>query len=95
MKECICALATPAGGAIGIIRLSGEKAIEITDKVFVPAGDNPLPEAKPNTIHYGDIKDKDGKTIDDVLVSVSFRNGDMNYTWSADTTGCSVMESAP
>ena len=70
MKECICALATPAGGAIGIIRLSGEKAIEITDKVFVPAGDNPLPEAKPNTIHYGDIKDKDGKTIDDVLVSV-------------------------
>lgn len=32
-EECICALATPAGGAIGIIRLSGNNAITITDQV--------------------------------------------------------------
>ena len=69
-EECICALATPPGGAIGIIRLSGKQAIEITAKIFVPVGSKNLTEAKPNTIHYGEIKDKDGRTIDDVLVSV-------------------------
>ena len=70
MEECICALATPAGGAIGIIRLSGQQAIEITDKIFTPANGKRLVESKPNTIHYGEVKDKDGNTIDDVLVSV-------------------------
>ena len=70
MNECICALATPAGGAIGIIRLSGEKSIEITDQVFTSANGKPLAEAKPYTLHYGEIKDKEGNIIDDVLVSV-------------------------
>ena len=69
-EECICALATPAGGAIGIVRLSGKNAIEITDKVFVSVSGKQLSVAKPNTLHYGEIKDKDGHTIDDVLVSV-------------------------
>ena len=69
-EECICALATPAGGAIGIVRLSGKNAIEITDKVFVSVSGKQLAAAKPNTLHYGEIKDKDGHTIDDVLVSV-------------------------
>ena len=69
-EECICALATPAGGAIGIIRLSGSDAITLTDKIFQSANGNSLEEAKPYTLHYGEIKDKDGNTIDDVLVSV-------------------------
>ena len=69
-EECICALATPAGGAIGIIRLSGSDAITITDKIFQSANSKSLEEAKPYTLHYGEIKDKDGNTIDDVLVSV-------------------------
>ena len=69
-EECICALATPAGGAIGIIRLSGSEAIRLTDKVFVSVSGKQLAAAKPNTLHYGEIKDKDGHTIDDVLVSV-------------------------
>ena len=69
-EECICALATPAGGAIGIIRLSGSDAITITDKIFQSANGKSLEEAKPHTLHYGEIKDKDGNTIDDVLVSV-------------------------
>ena len=69
-EECICALATPAGGAIGIIRLSGNNAITITDQVFTAANGKSLEEAKPYTLHYGEIKDKDGNTIDDVLVSV-------------------------
>ena len=69
-EECICALATQAGGAIGIIRLSGSDAITITDKIFQSANGKSLEEAKPYTLHYGEIKDKDGNTIDDVLVSV-------------------------
>lgn len=69
-EECICALATPAGGAIGIIRLSGSEAIRFTDKVFVSVSGKQLSVTKPNTLHYGEIKDKDGHTIDDVLVSV-------------------------
>ena len=69
-EECICALATPAGGAIGIIRLSGSNAISLTDKIFQSANGKSLEEAKPYTLHYGEIKDKDGNTIDDVLVSV-------------------------
>lgn len=69
-EECICALATQAGGAIGIIRLSGSNAITLTDKIFQSANGKSLEEAKPYTLHYGEIKDKDGNTIDDVLVSV-------------------------
>ena len=69
-EETICALATPAGGAIGVIRLSGNDAIRITSQVFHASNGKSLEEAKPNTIHYGEIKDKAGNTIDDVLVSV-------------------------
>ena len=69
-EECICALATPAGGAIGIIRLSGNQAIAITDQIFKAAHGKSLAEASPNTLHYGEIIDKEGHTIDDVLVSV-------------------------
>lgn len=69
-EECICALATPAGGAIGIIRLSGNQAIAITDQIFKAAHGKPLAVASPNTLHYGEIIDKEGHTIDDVLVSV-------------------------
>ena len=46
-EECICALATPAGGAIGIIRLSGNNAITLTDKIFQSANGKSLEEAKP------------------------------------------------
>ena len=66
----ICALATPAGGAIGVIRVSGNDAIAMTDRVFRAANGKSLAESKANTIRYGEIKDKAGNTIDDVLVSV-------------------------
>ena len=68
--DTITALATQPGGAIGVVRVSGVKAIELTEKVFRGVGKKPLHEAKGNTLHYGVIVDKDGKEIDDVLVSV-------------------------
>ena len=66
VETTICALATAPGGAIGIIRVSGADAITITDKIFSKS----LSAAKSQTVHYGEIKDADGNTIDDVLVSV-------------------------
>jgi tRNA modification GTPase len=66
-NDTIVALATPQGvGAIGVIRLSGSKAIEITAEVF--QGKN-LKEQKSHTIHYGYIKDSD-KLVDEVMVSI-------------------------
>ena len=68
-KDTICAVATPQGnGAIAIIRLSGDKAIEICDKLFY-AKNKKLIKQKANTIHHGYIKDKK-YTVDEVLVSI-------------------------
>ena len=63
--ETICALATATGGAIGIIRISGPKSLEILSHVFT----KDLSNAQPNTIHYGNIKDGT-EVVDEVLVSV-------------------------
>ena len=65
-NDNICALATPTGGAIGIVRVSGPEAISITNSIF----NKDISLVKPNTVHYGEIIDKDGSTIDDVLVTV-------------------------
>ena len=63
--ETICALATATGGAIGIIRISGPKSLEILSHVF----SKEISNAQPNTIHYGNIKDGT-EVVDEVLVSV-------------------------
>ncbi len=65
----IVAISTaPAIGGIGIIRLSGEKAFEIIEKIFVPKNKQNIEEIKGNSIKYGHILE-DGKIIDEVLVS--------------------------
>lgn len=68
-NDTICALATPAGGAIGIIRISGNDAIEIADKVFRSNGKS-LTEVCTHTVHYGNVTDDNGDIVDDVLLSV-------------------------
>lgn len=75
MTDTICAIATAQGGAIGIIRLSGPQSIAIANAIF--KGRTTLLEAKPYSLHYGNIIDGD-KVIDDVLVSI-FHNG-QSYT---------------
>lgn len=69
-SDTICALATPAGGAISIIRMSGTQAINIAEKVFISNSKRKLSEAKGQTLHYGHIKDHAGHVIDDVLISL-------------------------
>lgn len=68
ISDTIVALSTPPGlGAVGIIRLSGKDAITICDSVF--HGKN-LTKVDRNTIHYGKIKNENGKIIDECLASV-------------------------
>lgn len=69
-NDTICALATPAGGAIGVIRISGDCAISIADSVFTAKNNKSLGEAKGNTLHYGEIHDKEGVLLDEVVTSV-------------------------
>lgn len=75
-NDTICALATPAGGAIGIIRISGDKSIDIAEKVFkrmasCDAKKNvSLSKVHSHTVHYGNIVDAEGNVIDDVLITV-------------------------
>ena len=66
-SDTIVAPATPTGGALCIIRMSGEDAIAICDKVF--RGRKPLTEASTATVLYGEIVDGE-EVVDDVLVSV-------------------------
>ena len=66
MKDTICALATPPGGAIAIVRVSGPNAVSITDSIFSKS----LEDAQGYTLHFGQIMDVEGKELDDVLVSV-------------------------
>lgn len=69
-QDTICAIATSQGGAIGVIRVSGPQAIEITSRIFTPIGGKPLEERKPYTLAFGKIHSAQGEIIDEVLVSV-------------------------
>lgn len=69
-QETIAAISTPLGeGGIGIVRLSGDKALKIADKLF--KGRNGIPPSKlPSyTIHYGHII-KNKEVLDEVILSI-------------------------
>ena len=66
MEDTIVAISTALGvGAISIIRVSGNDALNIVNKIY----DKDITAYEANTINYGHIIDK-GKVIDEVLVSV-------------------------
>ena len=65
--DTICALSTPnAPSAIGVIRLSGPKAIDLASEVFEGKD---LKTQKGQTLHFGRIKDSD-TVVDEVLLSL-------------------------
>lgn len=69
-NDIITAISTPIGqSAIGIIRVTGNGAIEIVDSIFKPNKETSLLNSNSHTIHYGQIKDSKN-FIDEVLVSV-------------------------
>ncbi|MEE1007722.1 MAG: tRNA uridine-5-carboxymethylaminomethyl(34) synthesis GTPase MnmE [Agathobacter sp.] len=68
-SDTIAAIATamtPAG--IGIIRISGNEALDVIDKIYVSkSGNKKISQCQSHTIHYGFIYDGDEK-IDEVMV---------------------------
>ncbi|MBU0765437.1 MAG: tRNA uridine-5-carboxymethylaminomethyl(34) synthesis GTPase MnmE, partial [Bacteroidetes bacterium] len=70
-SDTICAVSTPSGqGAIAIIRLSGEKALDIAVSMFRPADKGSREqEYGANTMHYGLIREA-GEVIDEVVMGV-------------------------
>ncbi|MGQ7869953.1 tRNA uridine-5-carboxymethylaminomethyl(34) synthesis GTPase MnmE [Sunxiuqinia sp. sy24] len=70
-QSTICAIATSPGvGAIATIRLSGENAIQIADKVFQsPAKNKKLADQKANTLHVGTLREE-AEIIDEVVAAL-------------------------
>ncbi|SDK24412.1 tRNA modification GTPase [Jeotgalicoccus aerolatus] len=68
--ETISSISTPVGeGAIAIVRLSGEDAIEIADRLY--KGAKKLSDTDSHTINYGHIVDpKSGETVEEVMVAL-------------------------
>ena len=72
MSQTIAAIATPpAPSAIGILRLSGDGAIEVAAAVFRPAGGKSLAEYESRRLVYGTLLGPDGAPIDQALATVS------------------------
>lgn len=66
-ENTIAAISTSlSDGAISIVRVSGEDAIPIVQKVF----SRNITNAKSHTIHYGFILDEQNNPVDEVLVSI-------------------------
>lgn len=75
--ETIAAIATfPGNAGINIIRISGDNALNIAEKIF--NNKNKQLSLKPRYLHYGHIVDKEGKIIDEVLIS--YMKGPNTYT---------------
>lgn len=71
-QDTICAIATAPGGALGIIRISGNNTFSCLEKIFFPLGKTPLCERKNHEAVFGKIIDRDN-ILDEVLVTI-FRN---------------------
>lgn len=69
--DVIAAISTPAGtGGIGIVRLSGEKAFEIADRIYRSPSGQKVSKMASHTIHYGHVFNADGRVIDEVMLTV-------------------------
>jgi len=78
MYDTIVAIGTPLGeSAIGIIRLSGEKAVALADKVFQPKSGRPFKDHPPRTMVYGHVVEGE-EVIDEVLTL--YMKGPATYT---------------
>ena len=80
MKDTITAIATPPGeGGIGIIRISGAKALAIAQELFHPASGKPINDPVPLKFLFGEIRDpKTKQCVDQVLLT--FFKGPKSFT---------------
>ncbi len=78
IDDTIVAIATaPGEGGIGILRLSGEKSLEVAQSIFESASGRRIDEYNNRTLIYGNIVDND-KIIDEVLLA--YMKGPKSYT---------------
>ena len=89
--DTLRAICTPAGGALGILRVSGPEAIAITARLFTPVAGRPLMARKASTLSFGTIHTPEGEDIDEVVVSLY--RAPHSYT-GEDTTEISCHGSA-
>ncbi|WP_009609559.1 tRNA uridine-5-carboxymethylaminomethyl(34) synthesis GTPase MnmE [Caldanaerobacter subterraneus] len=70
--DTIAAISTSPGEAgIGIVRISGDRALDIISRIFRPYKKKDVKNVKTHTLHYGHIVDPDtGEVYDEVLVSI-------------------------
>ncbi|NLY55242.1 MAG: tRNA uridine-5-carboxymethylaminomethyl(34) synthesis GTPase MnmE [Firmicutes bacterium] len=72
--DTIAAISTPLGeGGLAVIRVSGDDAVAVVDRVFAPGGKvKPgfLGSVASHTVHYGYIHNRQGERVDEVLVTV-------------------------
>ncbi|MBQ3481175.1 MAG: tRNA uridine-5-carboxymethylaminomethyl(34) synthesis GTPase MnmE, partial [Oscillospiraceae bacterium] len=72
MSETIAAVATGAQvSAIGIVRLSGDEAITLADKLFRPQSGRPMRESAPRTLVYGSLLTRAGELLDICLCTIA------------------------
>lgn len=82
MKEfdTICAVATPIGeGGIAIIRISGDKSLEIANRIFIGKNKKDILQMKTYTMKYGNIIDLDSNEIIDEVI-LSYMKAPHSYT---------------
>jgi tRNA modification GTPase len=71
MNDTITAIATPVGeGGISVIRISGEKALGIAEKIFLPFYGKKIAEISPLQVYLGEVRDpKSQQVIDEALLT--------------------------
>ncbi|MFA5092364.1 MAG: tRNA uridine-5-carboxymethylaminomethyl(34) synthesis GTPase MnmE [Candidatus Omnitrophota bacterium] len=70
LEDTIAAISTAVGqGGIGIVRMSGNQALGIAEKIFLPANQEKVVEFKSYTLHYGKIVQQ-GKVLDEVILTL-------------------------
>ncbi|WOV84356.1 tRNA uridine-5-carboxymethylaminomethyl(34) synthesis GTPase MnmE [Sporosarcina jeotgali] len=70
--DTIAAISTPMGeGAIAIVRISGDEAVEIADRLFRSPSGKRLVDSSSHTIHYGHLVDPStDETVEEIMVSL-------------------------
>ena len=72
MADTIAAIGTGMQvSAIGIVRLSGERAIDIMDRLFAPYGGKKMSSQPDRKLVFGELRDENGETLDICLCTVS------------------------
>jgi len=67
--DTIAAISTALGpGAVALVRLSGDRAIQIADSIF--RGQRALADCPTHTVHHGRVVDVDGREVDEVLATI-------------------------